>query len=75
MQENQRIEIPDDVRKLVDEHARLKLFIDILVHRIESLEKQNQELREQNHELRKQNRRLEKVLREVIGPDIEERKE
>jgi DNA-binding transcriptional MerR regulator len=75
MKEDQHIEIPDVVRKLMDEHPQLKLFVDLLVGRIESLEKQNQELREQNHELRKQIRRLDKVLGEVIGPDIEERKE
>lgn len=73
--EYQQIEIPDDVRKLMDEHQQLKLFFDVLVGRIESLEKQNRGLREQNHELRKQIRRLDKVLKELIGPDVEERVE
>lgn len=67
-EENRRFEIPDGVRKLMDEHHELKLFVSILLNRIGSLE-------EQNLELRKQIRRLEKVLEELIGSDIEERKE
>lgn len=68
MQENRQMEIPDVVRKLMEGDQELKLFVDVLLRRIESLEKQN-------HELRKQIRRLDKVLEEVIGPDIEERRE
>jgi transposase len=69
MQKGDRgIEIPDGVRKLMEERQELKLFVDVLLRRIDSLEKQN-------HELREQIRRLDKVLEEIMGPDIEERRE
>jgi len=60
--ENQQLEIPDEIRKLMDKHSELKQFVEVTLDYVGLLEKKI-------HELQKQNRRLERVLDELIGPD------
>ena len=60
--ESQNIEIPDDVRKLMEQHPKLKRFIEVLLDYIKLLEKKFRELQ-------KNYRMMEKAVDELLGPN------
>jgi len=61
-EEHRLIEIPDGVRKLMEENLELKQFIEALLDYIKLLEKKI-------HELQKNYRMMEKAVDELLGPN------
>jgi hypothetical protein len=61
-EENQQMEIPDGVRKLMDENPELKRFIQTLLDYVKLLEKKIRELQ-------KNYRMLERAVDELLGPN------
>jgi hypothetical protein len=67
---NRRVEIPDVVRKLMEENRELESFISLLLEENVALFEEVDFLKKQNHELKKQIRKLERVLDEIIDSDV-----